>query len=53
MVADAAYLRRSILDPDAHVVAGFPVGLMASTIRPGTITEEEADVIVRYLEALS
>ena len=50
--ADADYLRRSILEPDADVVAGFPAGLMGSVIRPGTVSAEEADAIVRYLEAL-
>lgn len=52
VTADAGYLRRSILDPDADTVAGFPAGLMASTIRPGSISEAEADAIVAYLQSL-
>ena len=52
VVADADYLRRSILEPDADVVAGFPAGLMSSVIRPGTVSPEEADAIVRYLQTL-
>ncbi|MEW6475186.1 MAG: cytochrome c [Actinomycetota bacterium] len=52
VVADWDYLRRSILDPDADVVVGFPSGLMASVIRPGTLDEAEAEAIVRYLEEL-
>lgn len=52
VVADAGYLRRSVLEPDGDVVAGFPAGLMSSVIRPGTVSPEEADAIVRYLETL-
>lgn len=52
VVADRHYLRRSILDPDGEVVSGFPAGLMASVIRPGTLNEAEAEAIVSYLEAL-
>jgi mono/diheme cytochrome c family protein len=52
VTADADYLRRSILDPDAQTVAGFPPGLMAATIRPGTVSEEEAAAIVAYLQTL-
>lgn len=52
VTADARYLRRSILDPDADTVAAFPAGLMASTIRPGSLGEAEADAIVAYLQSL-
>lgn len=52
VTADADYLRRSILEPDADTVAGFPAGLMASAVRPGSITPAEADAIVAYLESL-
>jgi cytochrome c oxidase subunit II len=50
--ADAGYLRRSILDPDADAVAGFPAGLMASAVRPGSVSEADADAIVAYLQSL-
>jgi len=52
MRADTAYLRRAILEPDAEIVAGYPAGLMASTVRPGSVTEEEANAMVAYLETL-
>lgn len=52
LVADADYLRRSMLEPDADTVAGFPAGLMASAVRPGSITAAEADAIVAYLQSL-
>lgn len=52
VTADTDYLRRSILDPDSQTVAGFPPGLMAATIRPGTASEDEAAAIVAYIETL-
>lgn len=52
VTADADYLRRSILDPDAQTLAGFAPGLMAATIRPGTVSEDEAAAIVAYLQTL-
>ena len=52
VTADTDYLRRSILDPDAQTVAEFPPGLMAATIRPGTVSEDEAAAIVAYIETL-
>jgi cytochrome c551/c552 len=52
VVADREYLRRSILDPNAEIVAGFAPGLMSSNIRGGPLTEAEADAIVAYLETV-
>ncbi len=50
VVADDGYLRRSILEPDAEIVAGYPRGLMASQVPPGSVTPEQADAIVSYLK---
>lgn len=50
--ADESYLRRSILEPDAEIVAGYPRGLMASQVPPGSLTPEEANAIVAYLKTL-
>lgn len=50
--ADAEYLRRSILDPDADVVEGFPAGLMGSVLAAESISNEEANAIVAYLQTL-
>lgn len=52
VVADEGYLRRSILEPDAEIVAGYPPGLMASQIPAGSIAPEEAEAIVAYLKTL-
>lgn len=52
VTADDEYLRRSILEPSAQVVAGFPGGLMAATVKPGSVTPEQADQIVAYLKTV-
>lgn len=52
VTADDDYLRRSILDPSAQVVAGFPGGLMAATVKPGSVTSAQADRIVAYLRTV-
>lgn len=53
VVADEEYLLRSVLEPDADTVAGFPPGLMASAVRPGSLSDDEARAIVAYLQTLS
>lgn len=50
--ADRAYLRRSILDPDADTVAGYAPGLMRSAVPSGSLTDDEIEAIVAYLETL-
>jgi cytochrome c oxidase subunit II len=52
VVADRNYLRRAIQDPDAETVKGFPSGLMASVIQPGTVSDEDADAIAAYIQTL-
>ena len=52
VTADDEYLRRSVLDPSAQVVAGFPGGLMAATVKPGSVTPTQADQIVAYLKTV-
>lgn len=45
------YLRESILDPDAHVLDGYPAGQMLD-IYEETLTDEEVDALVAYLLTL-
>ena len=52
VIADDAYLKRSILDPGAQTVEGFPKGLMATLVPPHSITTLQADAIVAYLDTL-
>jgi cytochrome c oxidase subunit 2 len=52
LTADEAYLRESIIDPDAKIVEGFNEGVMASFVLPGSISAEEADALIAYLKTL-
>jgi cytochrome c oxidase subunit 2 len=47
VVADETYLRKSILEPGADVVKGFP-----PVMPPEKLTDSELDEIVKYLETL-
>lgn len=49
ITADDAYLRRSLLDPQADVVKGFPP-IMPS--QKGQLTNEEVTALIEYLETL-
>ncbi len=51
VVADEAYLRESILNPDAKIVAGFPSPSSMPTYQ-GQITEEQVLQLVVYLKSL-
>ena len=52
---DAAYLRESILDPDAKIVDGFSPGMMAAAIsayQSELSREENISAVVAYIESL-
>ncbi len=55
--ADAAYIRESILDPNAVIAAVCPVGPCRSGVMPQTVglllSEDELDVLVQYLSSLA
>ena len=48
-MADEVYLRKSILEPNADVVVGFPP-IMPS--QKGLLTDQEIDALIRYLKEL-
>lgn len=50
IVVDEAYLRQSILEPNADIVEGYPKGLMQSYKE--TLTEEELQELINYLKSL-
>jgi cytochrome c oxidase subunit 2 len=52
VTADDAYLTESIRDPDKQIVKGFPKGLMAATIKPGSLSEADAADLVAYIKSL-
>jgi cytochrome c oxidase subunit II len=47
LVADEAYLRRSVLDPSADIVAGFP-----PVMPPLTLTDEEINALIEFIKGL-
>jgi cytochrome c oxidase subunit 2 len=47
IVADEAYLRRSILEPNADAVKGFP-----PIMPPGKMTEDEINEVIQYIKEL-
>jgi cytochrome c oxidase subunit 2 len=49
IVADEAYLRKSLLEPAADIVKGFPPVMPA---QKGQITDDEIAAIIDYLKAL-
>ena len=55
--ADAAYIRESIVDPQAVIVENCPSGPCIRdampTLYPQTLTEEEIDALVWYLTGLT
>jgi cytochrome c oxidase subunit 2 len=53
VTADRDYLIRSILEPDAETVDGYPAGLMASAVPDGRVSPAEAEAIAAYIEGLA
>lgn len=49
VTADAAYVRESILDPDAKVVAGFSARMMSYD---GVLNRAQVDALVAYIRSL-
>ncbi len=47
VIADIDYLRRSIVDPDAEVVAGSTISMPVTGL-----TEVEVDAVIAYIEEL-
>lgn len=50
--ADAAYLRQSILDPTARIVAGFDQSDAGMPSYAGVLTTAQIDAIVLYIQSL-
>jgi len=48
---DEAYLKKSILEPEADIVKGYPKGSMPSY--KGQLTDEQIDKIIEYIKTLS
>jgi cytochrome c oxidase subunit 2 len=51
VTADDAYLLRSIMDPDAKIVQGFPKGIMSATIRPHSVSQADAKALIAFIKS--
>jgi mono/diheme cytochrome c family protein len=51
-VADAAYLRQSILEPAAHVVKGFDQSDAGMPSYAGVLTGADIDALIAYIQSL-
>jgi len=51
-IADAAYIRESILDPSAKIVAGYERGEYAMPSYAGALTDSQIESIVLYIKTL-
>ncbi len=53
VTADEAYLRESILDPDAKVVEGFSAGVMAAAVSRQQVEKDgNLDALVAYIKTI-
>jgi mono/diheme cytochrome c family protein len=52
VTADDAYLMESILHPSAKTVKGFQAGQMATVIKEGSLTTDQAKALVAYIKTL-
>lgn len=51
VIADDAYLRKSIVDPAAQIVAGFEPDIMPDFFGE-TLTEEDINNVIEYIKSL-
>jgi len=52
LTADDAYLIESIRDPDKLIVVGFKAGVMSSAIKPGSVSQADAQALLAYIDSL-
>jgi cytochrome c oxidase subunit II len=52
VTADAAYLSKSIEDPDAQIVSGYTAGVMSGVVKPGAVSASDVAALVAYIESL-
>jgi cytochrome c oxidase subunit 2 len=52
VTADDAYLLESITDPDKQIVAGFQGGVMSSVIKPGQVSQTDAQSLIAFIKTV-
>lgn len=50
--ADEDYLVESITDPDKEIVAGYTPGVMSSVIKPGQVSQSDAQSLVAFIKTV-
>ena len=51
ITVDKPYLRKSIYEPNAEIVKGYPVGIMPAY--KDQISEEDVEKIILYIKSIS
>jgi mono/diheme cytochrome c family protein len=52
VTADDAYLLESITDPDKQIVSGYAAGIMSSVIKPGQVSQTDAQSLVAFIKTV-
>ena len=51
VTADEEYIKRSVYDPNADIVKGYPSGMMQSY--KNTVSEDDLEKIIEYIKSLN
>jgi cytochrome c oxidase subunit II len=52
ITADDKYLLESIMDPDKQIAAGFKSGVMSSVIKPGQVSQSDAQSLIAFIKTV-
>jgi cytochrome c2 len=52
VTADASYLMKAIRDPDAQIVKGYSPGIMSASIKPGSVSVQDAQDLIAFIQQL-
>jgi cytochrome c oxidase subunit II len=50
--ANDEYLLESITDPDKQIVAGYQQGIMSAVVKPGQVSQTDAQSLVAFIKTL-
>jgi cytochrome c oxidase subunit 2 len=50
--ADDTYLLEAITDPDKEIVAGYQKGIMSATIKPGQVSQSDAQSLIAFIKTV-
>jgi cytochrome c oxidase subunit II len=52
VTADDAYLLEAIEDPDAKIVQGYAKGIMSAAIKPGQVSQSDAQSLIAFIKTV-